>query len=306
MATTPYTPTRSNSSSAPQSVNFDDVIVMAEAGTVSAGFGDDTVYGSSGGDQIFGDAGADQIFAGAGSDLVEGGSGADHLDGGTGNDTVSYAGSFAGVSVSLATGAASGGHAEGDSFAFATPPRSNTSYNSFENLVGSAHDDWLEGDSRANILVAGAGNDDVLGQGGDDVILGEAGDDLLIGGSGEDAIFGGAGDDRIQGGGQGDLVHGGAGADKFVLDPGLTIVKDFAPGEDKLVIGALLPNNINGNDAEVSSAFSAGYVRYVSDGNGNVLIQIDDDGAAGAAGWQTVAVLEGMTSAQISNSDFWT
>ncbi|MBL6606058.1 MAG: hypothetical protein ISQ23_05915 [Alphaproteobacteria bacterium] len=87
------------------------------------------------------------------------------LDGGDGNDTASYAGSNAGVTVTVnATLGNTGGHADGDDLY------------SIENLIGSAHDDNLTGDGGANILNGGAGADRLTGGAGDDIFVLELSD----------------------------------------------------------------------------------------------------------------------------------
>ena len=91
-----------------------------------------------------------------GADILEGGAGADHLDGRIGIDTASYAHSAAGVTVSLATGAVSGGDAQGDVLT------------AFENLWGSAFADTLAGDAGSNTLEGGAGADALHGGAGID------------------------------------------------------------------------------------------------------------------------------------------
>ncbi|WP_342242273.1 Ig-like domain-containing protein, partial [Inquilinus sp. OTU3971] len=53
----------------------------------------------------------DTLVGTAGDDTLKGGIGADHIDGLAGTDTASYDGSAAGVTVSLATGAGTGGDA---------------------------------------------------------------------------------------------------------------------------------------------------------------------------------------------------
>ena len=67
--------------------------------------GDDTLTGGDGNDTLLGQNGNDKFFGGAG---------ADELHGGDGNDTLDYSNWAAGVSVNLATGAGSGGDADGD------------------------------------------------------------------------------------------------------------------------------------------------------------------------------------------------
>lgn len=110
-------------------------------------------------DTIIGD-GADQILVG--------GAAGDRLDGAGGFDIAVYSGSAAGVKISLATGAVSGGDAQGDSLA------------GIEGLVGSAFADTLTGDANANRIEGGAGNDTIDGGVGADAMIGGAGDDSYV------------------------------------------------------------------------------------------------------------------------------
>ncbi len=114
---------------------------------------------SSSNDSLFGGAGADTIYGGAGNDLIEGGAGADFLLGGAGTDSLSYASSTAAVTVNLATRAASGGDAAGDTFS------------DFENLTGSAFADTLSGDASNNVIIGGGGNDTIDGGSGTDTVV---------------------------------------------------------------------------------------------------------------------------------------
>ncbi|MFX5570526.1 hypothetical protein ABTD96_19600, partial [Acinetobacter baumannii] len=64
------------------------------------------------------------------NDTFVGSADANSFDGGSGgSDTVSYAGSTAGVSINFVSGRGTGGYAEGDT------------YNHIQNAVGSAFDD---------------------------------------------------------------------------------------------------------------------------------------------------------------------
>ena len=79
-------------------------------------------------------------------------------------DTLSYAGSIAGVVVNLATGAASG----------------FTSIANISNLTGTAQADTLTGSAAANTLNGGGAGDTLIGGGGADTIdTGAANDDLV-------------------------------------------------------------------------------------------------------------------------------
>jgi Ca2+-binding RTX toxin-like protein len=210
----------------------------------------ENLIGSSYGDALRGDNAANVIAAGLGDDTVEGRDGADRLDGGAGIDTVSYAGSDAGVMVDIGVGARpqSGGHAQGDVLA------------NFENVTGSAYDDALFGGASSNVLLGGAGNDVLQGRGGADILDGGAGNDTasyvssgaavdvdftrsvqiggdaagdqlvsvesivgskygdrLAGDQGANTLSGGAGNDTLIGRGGADYLIGGAWADTFVF-----------------------------------------------------------------------------------------
>ena len=152
-------------------------------------------------------------WAALGNDTIEGGAGADEMDGGiqagrtddtvanTQVNTLSYAGSDAGVTVNLASASASGGHADGDDIETYEYTYTDSNGNeveidvaTFVNVTGSAHGDNLTGDRFANHLAGGAG------------------DDSLRGGAGADTLAGGPGADRLDGG----------------QDPGDTQMEDWA------------------------------------------------------------------------------
>ena len=163
----------------------------------------DSLKGDGMGNILAGGAGDDDLEGGAGSDTLVGGAGADEMDGGndsesvTGEgldasaDTLSYAGSNAGVVANLTSHTYSGGHAEGDDIAVhrgiynhdndATTDDLDVS--TFENLTGSDHNDRLTGDHRVNKLMGGAGNDTLRGMGEADTLIGGPGADHLDGGS---------------------------------------------------------------------------------------------------------------------------
>jgi Ca2+-binding RTX toxin-like protein len=165
------------------SAHADTLTGNAGNNALTGGAGNDTLAGGGGNDTLAGGDGGDTVDGGAGNDSLIGGAGEDALHGGTGVDAASYAGSTAGVTVNLTTGAASGGHATGDTFT------------SIENLLGSAHGDTLTGSTGNNVLNGGAGSDRITGGAGDDSLAGAAGNDTLTGGAGGDALDGGAGID---------------------------------------------------------------------------------------------------------------
>ncbi|MGX7895868.1 hypothetical protein [Tsuneonella sp. HG222] len=110
--------------------------------------------------------GSNNILSGlAGNDILVGGTGEDALFGGAGIDTASYEGDEGGVFVNLSLGRGYGNASFGDT------------YDSIENVIGTAYNDFLIGDPGLNRLD---------GAGGDDTIVGAVGADVIIGGSGFD------------------------------------------------------------------------------------------------------------------------
>ncbi len=171
---------------------------------------DDDLTGNGDANKLWGLAGDDKIEGGGGNDTLEGGAGADDLDGGytgTGGaangemNTVSYAGSNAGVTVNLVTASASGGHATDDTIVTyeESAPTADDANNeidvaTFRNVTGSMHDDRLTGNHHDNELAGGAGDDTLRGGASDHgdrstaaIIRG----DVLVGGPGADVLDGG-------------------------------------------------------------------------------------------------------------------
>src|SRR5882724_3190316 len=79
-------------------------------------------------------------------------------------------------------------------------------------LVGTAGNDRLVSPQR-DVIVAGAGDDHIIGLGGSDVICAGPGNDTITGGRGIDRIYGEDGDDQISGQLGTDFIHGGSGND---------------------------------------------------------------------------------------------
>jgi len=199
-----------------------------------------------GADILIGSGFADNLTSFGGT--LEGGAGADHLVGGL-STAVSYEHSSAAVTVSLTTGLAHGGDAEGDVLV------------GFGYLVGSGFDDTLAGNGADNVLTGGAGADSLFGgigedralystsaagvtvdlttgtgTGGDaqgghlssiedltgsnfaDTLIGSDAENVLDGVTGSDGLYGRDGDDQLTGGSGDDRLVGEAGTD--VLDGG--------------------------------------------------------------------------------------
>jgi hypothetical protein len=181
---------------------------FSDDGSANDGLGGDNVgadvelfIGGDGGDRFaLSGKGRHVVFGGGGSDLLESGPGSELFDGGYGgdpagidgpsDDTVTYAGRSAGVTVAL-DGLANDG----------VPNERDEILPTTEHVVGTAHADTLVGpaavpDQRIYTFEGGAGDDVVGGGAGRDAIYGGAGNDTLIALSGgRDAIDCGPGDD---------------------------------------------------------------------------------------------------------------
>jgi Ca2+-binding RTX toxin-like protein len=159
----------------------------------SAGAGDDILSGQGGhgtggpqetGFDFFGGEGADHLIGSIGGDRLEGDAGADVIDGGNGQapppylpwDVIGFTDSPAAVAVDLAAQTATGGDADGDTYA------------GIDSVFGSDFDDTLAGDGRRNFLGGDLGKDAMFGRGGDDDLSGGPGADDLNGGEGKDVI----------------------------------------------------------------------------------------------------------------------
>jgi serralysin len=234
-----------------------------------------------------GNALANVITGNAKSNVLAGLAGADTLDGAAGSDTAAYAASNAGVDISLTTGHAWGGHAEGDTLA------------NVENLTGSAYADTLEGNAGANTLSGGAGIDTVTyanaaagvrvslaataaqatgGAGSDklsafenltgsnfnDTLTGSKGANIVSGLDGNDTISGGIGNDTLVGGEGNDILKGDAGNDILI----------GGAGNDTLTGGA-------GNDFFVFANSGEGFDTVIDFRRGQDKIQISADGFGG-------------------------
>ena len=141
----------------------------------------DLINGLDGDDILLGKEGDDRLLGGAGNDILNGGDGRDTLNGGSDTDTASYDNNPFGVGINLSV---SGDNAQ-DGFG------NLEQLINIENLIGSAHSDFLGGDDHNNRLEGKNGNDRLAGNAGDDTLEGGNGRDVLNGGDGKDTLDGG-------------------------------------------------------------------------------------------------------------------
>lgn len=140
-------------------VGIENVIGSNASDLVIGNGSDNVIYGNGGRDALAGFGGNDTIYGGDQNDVIEGGAGADTLDGGTGTNTLSYAMSANGVRINLATNAASGGDADGDTIS------------NFQNVIGSDGNDVLVGSSANNVFFEATGINLIVGGGGMDTFV---------------------------------------------------------------------------------------------------------------------------------------
>jgi Ca2+-binding RTX toxin-like protein len=242
---------------------------------IDSGFGNDILVGGSGNDVLDGGYGADRMTGGRGDDLYFVRDESDVIleSANQGNDTIQSE-----VSYTLPT------NVENISFSA-----------SFFGITGI-------GNSQANKIDGGYGNDVLNGLGGNDVIFGYIGNDIINGGDGNDRLQGGIGTDRLT---------GGRGSDRFVWDANdvywedigiearnIDVITDFKSSQgDRIDLSALGQDSLKFRGTKSFSG-REGELRYERRGN-NCLIQADRDGD-GLADFSIL--LENVTS--LKKSDF--
>jgi Ca2+-binding RTX toxin-like protein len=186
------------------------------------------------------------ISAGAGNDLLNGGAGADRLVGGLGNDT--YVVDNTGDLVIEAAGAGTDSvRTTLDSYTLGANVE-NLTYIGVGNFVGS-------GNTLANTINGGTGNDSLDGGLGNDILSGGAGNDTLFGDDGNDILSGGSGSDFLNGAIGDDRVNGGAGDDTMIASDGNDTFQ-FGAGSGADLIINFDANLVGGQDLLDISAFN--------------------------------------------------
>ncbi|MDR7125354.1 Hint domain-containing protein [Pseudotabrizicola sp. 4114] len=245
-----------------------DLRPQNNADYITAGLGNDTIYGMDDDDTILGDEGNDLIYGGVDNDLIFGGTGEDTLYGDHGNDTLYGGGDddsmYGGIGNDLLEGGLGNDLLDGGDGNDVLQGSDGD-----DTLLGGAGDDTLEGGFDNDLMDGGTGNDLLVGDAGQDTMIGGEGSDTLFGGFSDDLIhlgdpvtgvpdayvdqaFGGADRDTFTGVGAGDSVFGGSEGDDFdTLDLRGTGARN--------VVRTNVDSDGNGFD---------GYVEYLdSDGN---------------------------------------
>jgi Ca2+-binding RTX toxin-like protein len=246
------------------------------------------IEGGDGDDSLTGGAGNDTLIGGAGKDTLMGGTGSDTLDGGAGYDVAKYTDTDSAVRLTVgsemkATRITSvgeetdilknieeviGSSSSSDTLVFtgtqtvlvnlvsgdAKQDDIALKFSGFENIKGGDGGGTLIGDSKANKIEGGDGDDSLTGGAGNDTLIGGAGKDSLDGGTGADSMSGGKGDDTYVVDNAGDLViesfNEGNDTVRSSISYNLTAQVEnlILTGNDNLTgLGNDLANNITGN-----------------------------------------------------------
>lgn len=248
------------------------------ANELRGGAGDDTIEGGGGADLLIDGIGTDSIDAGLGDDTVvhigvdlpsgfdpvAGGIliGEETLRGGGGVDLLDLSQASGGLAFQMRTDAETQGLVfVGEDAAFSGDVVDRfqilATFDGFENLIGSAFSDVLDGDDKDNVIAGGGGNDTISGGNGADTLDGGAGIDVIsygsrtsggpgvevrlaqnlardldgstdqiinfegaLGSAGDDTLAGDEGDNLFHGAKGDDLILGGDGVDTLDLSQG--------------------------------------------------------------------------------------
>ncbi len=186
----------------------EDVIVAgAGSDTLDGGAGDDVLVGGSGDDTIDGGYGNDALFGGDGDDTLEGGLGADAINGGAGDDTIILRDSDVGIDGGTGT----------DTVEFETLKIAGIDIDPtvMINLGGDTSITLPDGETKdlfANTIeflyeidgetsqysTSVTNVENVIAGGGDDIIIGSDADNVITGGAGDDIIDAGEGFDTAK------------------------------------------------------------------------------------------------------------
>ena len=229
-------------------------------------------------EDIIGGSGDDILTGDAGANTISGRLGANHLNGGGGIDTADYSWLSSPLSVDLLAAANQASVSSG-------PETFVDQLISFENIVAGIGNDTVTGDTLANVLRGGAGNDTLDGGAGNDTLDGGAGFDELRGGTGDDTyVLGNDANLVVDTGGTADLAT--TASTRSMLGEGLATIERLtllsgnidAIGNNlnNVIIGSAGANTINGGLGNDTLSGGAGADKLYGDAGNDAL-----DGGAG-------------------------
>lgn len=206
---------------------------QADDDTLVGGGAADELSGADGNDVLRGQAGNDTLSGGLDRDLIDGGGSSgdildEHIPHGIDasslvltNSTLTGLGDDRLIGLEAAVLQGNSSHELFDASAFSGPV-SIMAGDGDDTVIGTGFFDRLFGEDGQDLIYGRGGNDVIQGNAGDDVLMGEAGNDVVSGGLGHDIVNGQAGDDTVSGGDGDDRINGGSGA----LDTLFEIVPD--------------------------------------------------------------------------------
>lgn len=268
--------------------------LMGEAGV-------DLVNGNGGRDALDGGADDDTVFGGSGQDTLIGGQGVDNLDGqGSSFDVIQISGEATddvftlGRTDNFNNLRKTSGTTYGVNFKRTERIELNTldgndTFTVITDLLGSDGDATIVIDfgNGNNSLDASPNTDsgkkfNVLAGTGNDTLIGSAGVDNLNGGSGDDSIEGGDGNDTLTGGAGADFLNGNA--DPDVIDGGTENDTILGGGGDDTLTAGSGNDSISGNAGDDTiTAADGNDIVYGGDGNDTIRGGNGDDSIDGGA-----------------------
>lgn len=194
-----------------------------------------------------------------------------------GNDSIVYGGDYR-VHIDLRAATIDNSPIGGGAISYLTDDYGKAAGSAFtiaqgvviENATGGSNDDYLLGNSTANVLIGGNGNDFLEGDGGNDILIGGQGSDIYVFSTGD-------GDDRIEDDGSASV------ADTLMLGVGINAANTkftrngndltLSWGRDGVTLGNFFATTAYQAD---SIAFSDGRIWHLNaDGTANISRQLD-------------------------------
>ena len=239
---------------------------------------DNVILAGDGADVLEGRNGDDTLIGGLDKDTLRGGEGDDVIIGGGVNSGVLDI--ETGLSEELATNAEN-------------PAQQHPAFLA-ELLVGGAGNDdiiggsWTDEDGDRFVDVTIFGNEIFLSEtdlttspGYNNIIWGGDGDDLVVGQNGFDTLGGGAGNDRIFGFDGPDLIYGGAGDDAIFAGDGASQTITLENGSSLTLVQTIFGGDGNDN---ISTSGNASNVIFGGAGNDRIDAGLGDDRIRGGSG----------------------
>ena len=215
---------------------------------LTGGGGADTLDGAAGTDFLFGLAGNDTLIGGEGTDTLDGGLGADAMSGGNGNDTYEVDNALDVVNENASQGT---------------------------DLVRTTLNAYALGANVENLTFTGVGNFAGTGNTLANVIVGGAGDDTLVGGGGADNMTGGLGNDLYDVDAVGDVVTESAAQG---VDTVRTTLGSYVLGANLENLSFIGSGAFNGSGNDTANVITGGSSGDTLAGNGG------DDSLLGGGG----------------------